>query len=194
MEFRAVFPGSGRITGKAEVTPKRANVRFADNTLRTREMLTGEPTVTIKSRMRSRPAIWFHGRLAQFRKDLSLSGASLLMGDKMSRKSVPPEKPAPAVVDEQVAETPMEALSSICAVLVVGLFILTFLCQNFVIPSGSMEKTLLVGDHLVVDRITLAPSAKWMPLFHYREPMRGDIMVFIKPVPDLDADGKPDYL
>jgi signal peptidase I len=57
------------------------------------------------------------------------------MGDKMSRKSVPPEKPAPAVVDEQVAETPMEALSSICAVLVVGLFILTFLCQNFVIPS-----------------------------------------------------------
>ena len=41
--------------------------------------------------------------------------------------------------------------------LVVGLFILTFLAQNFVIPSGSMEKTLLVGDHLVVDRITLAP-------------------------------------
>ena len=37
-------------------------------------------------------------------------------------------------------------------VLVVGLFILTFLAQNYVIPSGSMEKTLLVGDHLVVDR------------------------------------------
>ena len=44
--------------------------------------------------------------------------------------------------------------------LVVGLFILTFLGQNFVIPSGSMEKTLLVGDHLVVDRITLAPPAR----------------------------------
>ena len=116
------------------------------------------------------------------------------MGDKMSRKSVPPEKPAAAVVDEQVAETPMEALSSICAVLVVGLFILTFLCQNFVIPSGSMEKTLLVGDHLVVDRITLAPSAKWMPLIHYREPMRGDIVVFFKPVADPDpVDGSPTY-
>ena len=79
-------------------------------------------------------------------------------------------------------ETPFEAVASICSVLVVGLFILTFLAQNFVIPSGSMENTLLVGDHLVVDRITLAPPAKWMPLVHYREPRRGDIIVFIKPV------------
>ncbi len=90
-------------------------------------------------------------------------------------------------------ETPFEAVASICSVLVVGLFILTFLAQNFVIPSGSMENTLLVGDHLVVDRITLAPAAKWMPLVRYREPRRGDIMVFIKPVPD-DVDGKPQYL
>ena len=85
-----------------------------------------------------------------------------------------------------VEETPFEAVASICSVLVVGLFILTFLAQNFVIPSGSMENTLLVGDHLVVDRITLAPPAKWMPLVHYREPRRGDIIVFIKPVPDPD--------
>src|SRR5450631_1704849 len=85
-----------------------------------------------------------------------------------------------------VEETPFEALASICSVLVVGLYILTFLAQNFVIPSGSMEKTLLVGDHLVVDRITLAPPAKWMPLVHYREPRHGDIVVFLKPgEPDL---------
>jgi signal peptidase I len=116
------------------------------------------------------------------------------MVDKMPTTSVPPEKPAPAAVDEQVDETPMEALASICAVLVVGLFILTFLCQNMVIPSGSMENTLLVGDHLLVDRITLAPAAKWMPLVHYREPMRGDIIVFFKPVPDPDPrDGSPTY-
>ena len=89
----------------------------------------------------------------------------------------------------------MRRSASICSVLVVGLFILTFLAQNFVIPSGSMENTLLVGDHLVVDRITLAPPAKWMPLVHYREPQRGDIIVFIKPVaePEPDADGKPQY-
>jgi signal peptidase I len=89
-----------------------------------------------------------------------------------------------AAEETAVEETPLEALASICGVLVVGLFILTFLAQNFVIPSGSMEKTLLVGDHLVVDRITLAPGAKWMPLVHYREPKRNDIVVFIKPVAD----------
>lgn len=93
-------------------------------------------------------------------------------------------------------ETPFEAVASICCVLVIGLFILTFLAENMVIPSGSMEDTLLVGDHLVVDRITLAPPAEWMPLIHYREPKRGDIIVFIKPVfqPGIDptdSDGKP---
>src|SRR6516225_3113188 len=96
------------------------------------------------------------------------------------------EKPAQNQVEKKVEETPFEAVASICSVLVVGLFILTFLGQNFVIPSGSMEKTLMVGDHLVVDRISLAPPTKWMPLVHYREPKRNDIVVFLKPgEPDL---------
>jgi signal peptidase I len=107
-------------------------------------------------------------------------------------KSQPEAQPTPS--QAKVEETPYEALASICSVLVVGLFILTFLGQNFVIPSGSMENTLLIGDHLVVDRITLAPSAQWMPLVHYREPQRGDIVVFLKPVPDVDADGRSEYL
>ncbi len=108
----------------------------------------------------------------------------------MTKRKAPPTKtlsgdPMPPEPDEIVAEeTPYEALASICSVLVVGLFILTFLGQNFVIPSGSMEKTLLVGDHLVVDQITFAPDTKWMPLVHYREPQRNDIVVFYKPVPD----------
>jgi signal peptidase I len=101
---------------------------------------------------------------------------------------------APVPVEKRVEETPFEAAASICSVLVVGLFILTFLGQNFVIPSGSMENTLLVGDHLVVDRITLAPASNWMPLVHYREPRRGDIVVFLKPVADPDpVDGSPTY-
>jgi len=95
-------------------------------------------------------------------------------------------------------ETPFEALAGTCSVLVVGLFILTFIAQNYLIPSGSMENTLLVGDHLVVDRITLSPPASWMPLVRYREPRRGDIVVFFKPVyqPGIDAtdaDGTPQY-
>ena len=118
---------------------------------------------------------------------------------KKKKTTAPPTQPEvqadshAAPVAQRVEETPFEAVASICSVLVVGLFILTFLGQNFVIPSGSMEKTLLVGDHLVVDRITLAPPSPWMPLVHYREPKRGDIVVFLKPVADLDANGNPQY-
>ena len=107
----------------------------------------------------------------------------------MTKKNTPPtpSEGATTPVPDAVEETPFEAIASICSVLVVGLFILTFLGQNFVIPSGSMEKTLLVGDHLVVDRITLSPSAKWMPLVHYREPQHNDVVVFLKPVADING-------
>jgi signal peptidase I len=109
----------------------------------------------------------------------------------MKMKTPPPKTPPePQSAEERVEETLPEALASILSVLVIGLFILTFLGQNYLIPSGSMEKTLLVGDHLLVDRITLSPPTKWMPLVHAREPRRGDIIVFIKPG-ELDADGKP---
>ncbi len=95
----------------------------------------------------------------------------------------------------KTSETPFEAVAGICSVLVVGLFILTFLAQNFVIPSGSMEHTLMVGDHLLVDRITFSEPAKWMPLIHAREPKRGDIVVFYRPLPqpEPDEDGNPKY-
>jgi len=109
---------------------------------------------------------------------------------KTSAQSTPSEAepvPVPESIEAKVEETPFEAVASICSVLVIGLFILTFLGQNFVIPSGSMEKILLVGDHLVVDRITLAPPTKWMPLVHYREPRRNDVVVFLKPVASADG-------
>ena len=91
-------------------------------------------------------------------------------------------------------ETPFETLAGYCSMFVVILFAFTFLGENFVIPSGSMEKTLLIGDHLFVDRLTLAPHTQWMPLMHYREPRRGDVVVFKKPVPDPDpVTGAPTY-
>jgi signal peptidase I len=113
----------------------------------------------------------------------------------MAGKSNPPQEPIPSA-PERVEETPLEALAGVCSVLVIGLFALTFIAQNYVIPSGSMENTLLVGDHLVVDRTTLSPPSRWMPLVHYREPRRGDIVVFIRPAPESepDASGNPQYL
>ena len=90
----------------------------------------------------------------------------------------------PVKTKAEVEETPLEALASICTVLVIGLFVMAFIFQNFEIPSASMEKTLLIGDHVVVDRVTLAPATKWAPFVHYRPVQRGDIIVFMKPNPE----------
>jgi signal peptidase I len=112
-----------------------------------------------------------------------------------SRSAVSPaiEKPAKPQAEEKAREeTPFEAAAGTCSVLVVGIFILTFLVQNFVIPSGSMEKTLLIGDHLIVDRIALAPPASWTRFEYQREPRRGDVVVFYKPVQDL-VNGRLEY-
>jgi signal peptidase I len=96
-----------------------------------------------------------------------------------------PRKPR-SKAEQAREETPLEAFASICTVLVIGLFALTFIFQNFEIPSSSMEKTLLVGDHVLVDRITLAPRTAWAPFVYYRNVRRGDIIVFFKPgEPDL---------
>jgi signal peptidase I len=114
------------------------------------------------------------------------------MARKGTRESASDAPPAPAAPPN---ETPFETIAGICSVLVIGLFALELLGQNFVIPSGSMEDTLLVGDHLLVDRITFSPPTSWMPLVHHRNPQRGDIVVFYRPAPqpEPDADGNPVY-
>jgi signal peptidase I len=88
----------------------------------------------------------------------------------------------------RVEQTWLEMLASNCGLVVVWLFAIGFIAQNFFIPSSSMAKTLLTGDHLMADRETTAPEAKWMPLVHYREVRRGDVVVFYKPV--LTANGE----
>jgi len=88
----------------------------------------------------------------------------------------------PVSAPEKKSETAMEFIASMAVVLVVGLFIITFALQAFEIPSSSMEQTLLIGDHVFVDRARLAPASKWLSaLFPYRTLQRGDIVVFISP-------------
>ena len=82
---------------------------------------------------------------------------------------------------EKKQETTIEFLASLASVLVVGLFIITFILQAFEIPSGSMENTLLIGDHVFVDRVGLAPKTNWFPLLPYRDIKRGDVVVFMAP-------------
>jgi signal peptidase I len=81
---------------------------------------------------------------------------------------------------EKQQESTVEFLASLAAVLVTGLFIITFVLQAFEIPTGSMEKTLLVGDHVFVNRVQFAPRTKWLgPLMPYRQIRDGDIFVFL---------------
>lgn len=85
---------------------------------------------------------------------------------------------------EQAAprETTVEFLASLAAVLVTGLFIITFVVQAFEIPSSSMENTLLIGDHVFVNRVQFSPPTKWLgPILPYGQIHRGDVVVFLHP-------------
>src|ERR1700757_5239522 len=84
--------------------------------------------------------------------------------------------------EEKPKETTVEFLSSLAAVLVTGLFIITFVVQAFEIPSSSMENTLLIGDHVFVNRVQFAPKSGWVgPLLPYRDIHFRDIVVFLSP-------------
>jgi signal peptidase I len=84
--------------------------------------------------------------------------------------------------EEKPRETTVEFLASLAGVLVTGLFIITFVLQAFEIPSSSMENTLLIGDHVFVNRVQFAPKTRWAgPLLPYRQIRRGDIVVFLSP-------------
>jgi len=63
------------------------------------------------------------------------------------------------------------------------LFGTTTLVQAFVIPTGSMEDTLLIGDHLLVDKLAYAPEGNFSKyILPYEDPRDGDIIVFRYPV------------
>jgi signal peptidase I len=83
---------------------------------------------------------------------------------------------------EKKKESFPEFLSGILAVVVSAIFIITFIVQAFEIPSGSMENTLLIGDHVFVDRLTpMKSSGIAGVVMPYREIKRGEIIVFIHP-------------
>src|SRR5262249_52147418 len=63
------------------------------------------------------------------------------------------------------------------------LFATTTLVQAFVIPSASMQDTLLIGDDVLVDKLVYAPPSKTArSTLPYREVKRGDIIVFRYPM------------
>ncbi len=83
---------------------------------------------------------------------------------------------------EKTRETLAESISGFASVFVVGLFIITFVIQHFEIPSRSMQDTLLIGDHVFVDRLTPTGTKGFLSrLLPYRDIRRGDTAVFLSP-------------
>jgi signal peptidase I len=78
-------------------------------------------------------------------------------------------------------ESRLEGVASLCCLVAVWLFVISFGFENFVIPSASMASTLLVGDHVLVDRATLSPSTTWTGLMPHHDIRRGEVIVFFKP-------------
>lgn len=79
----------------------------------------------------------------------------------------------------------LDRLRSLLAMFVLSTFVLTFILQPFRIPSESMERTLLVGDFLLVNKCIFGARGHWGWLLPYREPQHQDIVVFHFP---LDPD------
>jgi signal peptidase I len=67
--------------------------------------------------------------------------------------------------------------------IIILLFGTTTLVQAFIVPTPSMDTTVMVGDHLLVDKLSYAPAgAISKHLLPYTEPKRGDIIVFRYPL------------
>lgn len=78
--------------------------------------------------------------------------------------------------------TAREYLESLVVTVILALFGTTFLVQAFKIPSSSMEDTLLIGDHLMVDKASYAPQGGWGHVLPYRDVQRDHIIVFRYPL------------
>jgi len=75
-----------------------------------------------------------------------------------------------------------EYLESLVVTVILALFGTTFLLQAFKIPSSSMEDTLLIGDHLMVDKVSYAPRSFWRYILPYQEVGRDRVVVFRYPL------------
>lgn len=78
-----------------------------------------------------------------------------------------------------------DTFESLVVTVILAIFGTTFVVQAFKIPTGSMENTLLIGDHLLVNKFAFAPHSGWLEkLLPYRKIRDGDVVVFKFPYED----------
>src|SRR5579862_73638 len=108
----------------------------------------------------------------------SVSGKPSATADPSTTKPAASAQQAPAK-----AEPARGTIAEWTITILLLLFGTTFLVQAFVIPTGSMEDTLLIGDHLLVDKLAYSiPGAVSKYILPYEAPRDGDIIVFRYPV------------
>src|SRR5216117_243213 len=90
------------------------------------------------------------------------------------------EQPAEKKQEHHEDQTTIsEYLESRLVTVILALFGTSFIVQAFKIPSASMEGTLLIGDHLLVNKFIFGGTGAWYDKFlPYRPLQRGDIIVF----------------
>jgi signal peptidase I len=92
-------------------------------------------------------------------------------------------EPVPPPVPVTKHEPPRGTIAEWTVTILLLLFGTTTLVQAFVIPTGSMEDTLLIGDHLLVDKLAYSPAGLLSKyLLPFEKVKRGDIIVFRYPI------------
>ncbi len=93
------------------------------------------------------------------------------------------EKNKKEIAQVNKKSTIREYAEALTIAILLALFIRTFIIQAFKIPSGSMKSTLLVGDHLLVNKFIYGIKIPFMDKFiiQFKKPERGDVVVFKYP-------------
>ncbi|HXG50746.1 MAG TPA: signal peptidase I [candidate division Zixibacteria bacterium] len=101
--------------------------------------------------------------------------------DKVSKEKEPIA--AAERVEVKSKSTFREYAEAIGMALLLALFIRTFIVQAFKIPSGSMIPTLLIGDHILVNKLAYGVRVPFLEQYvlDFQKPRRGDVVVFIFP-------------
>jgi len=87
-------------------------------------------------------------------------------------------------IDKIQKKSPFREYAEAFAIaIILALFIRTFIVQAFKIPSGSMKPTLLIGDHLLVNKFIYGLKIPFTDRFilDFSQPKRGDVVVFKYP-------------
>jgi signal peptidase I len=112
-------------------------------------------------------------------------------GFMQMQPTVPEENTSPEAPIQPKKSILREYAEAILVAILLALFIRTFVVQAFKIPSGSMKPTLLVGDHILVNKFLYGIKLPFVnsTLIPITDPKRGDIVVFKFPV-----DPKKDFI